>query len=120
MYDVEIKEVYKCIASVQAKSESDAIRIVNCLYENGVLEIDNEDISDKEFSILNSDISKEMAAIEYCRKCNSQLSSEERFDEVMLNNSAIDALEKLLKIKELVRIDNMKQFYEIKKVVCNE
>ena len=51
IYDVEIKEVYKCIASVQAESEEKALEIAKTLYESGVLELDSEDISETEYSV---------------------------------------------------------------------
>lgn len=51
IFDVEIKETYKCVAQIQAESESKAIDICKNLYEAGVLELDSEDISDTQFSI---------------------------------------------------------------------
>lgn len=51
-YDIEIKEIYKCIASVQAESEEKALEIVENLYESGVLELDSEDITDTQYSII--------------------------------------------------------------------
>lgn len=51
IYDVEIKEIYKCIASIQAESEEKALEIAKNLYEAGVLELDSEDISDTQYSI---------------------------------------------------------------------
>ena len=51
VFDVEIKEIYKCIASVQAETEEEAILITKQLYEDGVLELDSEDISETQYSI---------------------------------------------------------------------
>ena len=51
MYDVEIQEIYKCIASVQAESEEKALEIAKTLYECGVIELDSEDITDAQYSI---------------------------------------------------------------------
>lgn len=51
-YDVEIKEIYKCVAAIQAESEEQAIRIAKTLYDAGTIELDSEDISKTEYSIL--------------------------------------------------------------------
>jgi len=51
MYDVEIKETYKCTATVMADSKEQAIEICKNLYETGVLELDSEDISETEYLI---------------------------------------------------------------------
>lgn len=50
-YDVEIIENYKCIATVVAESEEQAIEITKKLYEAGVIEIDSEDITDTQYLI---------------------------------------------------------------------
>ena len=50
-YDIEIKEIYKCIASIQAESEENALQIAKSLYESGVLELDSEDITDTQYSV---------------------------------------------------------------------
>ena len=50
-YEIEIKEVYKCIASVLAESEENALHIAKTLYESGVLELDSEDITDTQYLV---------------------------------------------------------------------
>lgn len=52
MYEVEIVETYKCTASVCAASEEKAIELVKRLYEDGVIELDSEDITETEYLIL--------------------------------------------------------------------
>lgn len=52
MYDVEIQETYKCIATICAKSEEEAIEICKRLYDEGVLELDSEDITVTRYSII--------------------------------------------------------------------
>lgn len=56
MYDVEIKEVYRCVASVMAESKDDALVITKNLYEAGVLELGNEDISETEYLICEGGV----------------------------------------------------------------
>ena len=51
IYNVEIKEVYKCIASVQAESEEQALKNVKTLYDAGVLELGSEDITETQYRI---------------------------------------------------------------------
>jgi len=52
VFNVEIKETYRCIAEVLAETEEQAIKITKELYEDGVIEIDSEDISATEYTIV--------------------------------------------------------------------
>lgn len=51
-FEVEIKEVYRCIASVQAESEEEALKITKALYESGAIELDSEDISETQYMVV--------------------------------------------------------------------
>ena len=51
-YDVQISETYKCIATVAANNEKEALQMVKKLYEDGCLELDNEDITATEYEVI--------------------------------------------------------------------
>lgn len=52
IFEVQIVETYKANVIIEANSEEEALKITKSLYENGLIELDSEDISDTEYKII--------------------------------------------------------------------